>query len=113
MPDGANQAVILQILSILLTICLIPLIKWLIGREVKRFEERDAENKKQLEDLKCQVNQKFDKIKDDMNDMKNDMPFIYTTREDFIRSIDSVERTTATTGQTVNKIYELISRKGD
>jgi uncharacterized protein Yka (UPF0111/DUF47 family) len=114
MNNGWNIGLTIQIISLVLTVCIIPLIKILFSREVKRFEEKVAENKKQIEDLKTNMDQKVEKIKDDMNDMKNDMPFIYVTREDFIRSIDNVDKSVTSCTQMVNKVYEhLTQRKGE
>lgn len=128
---GSGTSLALQIASMAITIGIIPLIKYIFSREVKKLEEADTENRKlvlsetkRLEEADVEygkkltcieglVAQKFEKLKDDMNDLKNDLPFIYVTREDFIRSMDNIDRTMGTVGQKIDKLYDHITKKGE
>ena len=110
---GLNASMWLQIASLILTVFLVPLFKYIFSREVKKLEEADAENKKQILCIEERMNNKIDKVKDDMNDLKNDMPFIYVTREDFIRSMDNVDRSVSTVSVKMDKLYDLLTKKGE
>jgi archaellum component FlaC len=108
--SGANM--VLQVASIILTVFLVPLIKFIFSREVKKLEEADAENKKQILCIEERMNSNIGRIKDEMNDLKNDMPFIYVTREDFIRALDNVDRSFGSLSAKLDKLYDHLTRKG-
>jgi hypothetical protein len=65
-----------------------------------------------LKELKKSIDVRFEKneteiaqVKRELNDLKSDLPFIYTTREDFIRFTNNIEK-------KLDKIYEFITRRG-
>ncbi|WP_261948949.1 hypothetical protein [Paenibacillus melissococcoides] len=48
-----------------------------------------------MAELKTQINknaQDVDELKKELDDLRSDLPFIYTTREDFIRTMNNVDK---------------------
>lgn len=116
---SVNLTVILQII----TGIVIGIIAFFIKREFKRFDDSVAANKARIDlveeksksnvdSLEVKLNCKFDKLKEEVNDLKSDLPFIYVTREDFIRSMDNVDRSVSNVAGKLDKIYEHMTGKG-
>ena len=110
--SGPGANIILQVASIILTVFLVPFIKYIFSREVKKLEEADAENKKQILCIEERMNSNIGRIREEINDLKNDLPFIYVTREDFIRALDNVDRSVGGISAKIDKLYEHLTRKG-
>lgn len=62
-----------------------------IKRMLTDFERADRKNSAQI-----------DKLEERFNDLKSDLPLLYVTREDFIRTLNNIER----------KIDQLIAKLG-
>lgn len=60
----------------------------------KEAEARDKENEKRLEE-----------VKQELSDLKADLPLIYVTREDYIRTMNNVDN-------KLDKIYDGMMRGG-
>lgn len=63
-----------------------------IKSAMTKLEETDKENAAEIAD-----------VRGELNDLKADLPLIYTTREDFIRVTNSIDR----------KLDKLLYRSGD
>lgn len=50
-----------------------------------------------------QVDAKCENLKQDMSDLKSELPFIYVTREDYIRQMDVFDK-------KLDKIYDCVAR---
>lgn len=48
--------------------------------------------------------QELEKMKDEFNQLKSDMPLVYVLRDDFIRAMGNVEK-------KLDKIYDVLSKK--
>ncbi len=101
--NSLNFGTYLQIASLILTVFLIPMVKYIVSRELKSLKAADEENKNLLENFIKAVNERFEKIeactkqelesiKKELNQFKADAPLIYVLRDDFIRAIGTFER---------------------
>ena len=62
------------------------------------------EIKQQIKDNALKVNvveNKMDGLEKELNELKSDLPFIYVTREDFIRTMNNVDK-------KLDKIYDIM-----
>ena len=51
--------------------------------------------KSTLAELKCQIKDtgnRVDALEKEIDDLRSDLPFLYTTREDFIRTMNNVDK---------------------
>lgn len=75
----------------------------------KTIDDKIGENKKDLHEVKSVIGkvednfrQELDKMKEEHNQLKSDLPLVYVLRDDFIRAMGNVEK-------KLDKIYELLS----
>ncbi|MDL2288285.1 hypothetical protein LJC32_02770 [Oscillospiraceae bacterium OttesenSCG-928-F05] len=52
------------------------------------------------------------RIDKDINDLKNDLPFVYTTREDFIRSLNNVDKQMHDINGKLDRILDYRAKEG-
>ena len=72
-----------------------------IRRQTRKINERiDKVEEKAKEDV--------EKVAKELHDLKEDLPLIYTLREDFIRTMNGVE---TSMGKIDNKIDKLLSKQ--
>jgi uncharacterized membrane protein YcgQ (UPF0703/DUF1980 family) len=84
-------AVIGAAASILCTV-IVGALSFLLKKTLSGLEEADKKNAQEIE-----------KVKDNLNDLKADLPLIYVTREDYIRIMNRVE----------NKLDQLLYSSGN
>lgn len=80
----------------------------------KSIEQNSTEIQKQTEKINQRIDEvekkskeDVDEVRNELNNLKADMPFVYTTREDFIRTLNNVE---SKMGNIDAKIDKLLSK---
>ena len=69
-----------------------------------------------LTELKDGINKNagdITKVKEDLNDLKSDLPFIYVLREDFIRSMNNVDTKMNNIDSKLDKLLQIKSGGND
>ena len=99
---------VIWIYQIVITL-IIAIIGYLIQDMMKSNKEKHAENRELIQDVKgslekteLSLKQELEKIKDEHNQFKQDMPLVYVLRDDFLRAMATVEK-------KLDKIYDLVS----
>ena len=64
----------------------------------RRFREEERKREQDIKDLSGQL-----------GDLKSDLPLVYTLREDFIRSMNSVDHNISGLDQKLDRVLNLIS----
>ena len=65
-------------------------------------------------DLKIkEVNNDVTQLRTELNDLKADLPFVYTLREDFIRSLNNVDTKMNNIDGKLDKLIQIKSGKGE
>ena len=78
----------------------------------KTLVSREEADKRNAADIREEERKREQDIKDlsgQLNDLKSDMPLVYTLREDFIRSMNSVDHNMSELGQKLDRVLNLIS----
>lgn len=93
MEVGTAQIVALigTVASVLCTV-IVGALSFFIKKTLAGLEENDKKNEQEIE-----------KVRDNLNDLKADLPLIYVTREDYIRIMNRVE----------NKLDQLLYSSGN
>ncbi len=78
----------------------------------RTLTELEAAEKRNAEELKEEARKREEGIKDltgQLNDLKSDLPLVYTLREDFIRSMNSVDNNISGLDQKLDQVLQLIT----
>lgn len=89
-------AVIGSVASVFCTV-VVGALTFFLKRTLTGLEEADRKNAIEIE-----------RVKNDLNDLKSDLPLVYTLREDFIRVINNVEDTIGKLDRKLDKIEEKL-----
>lgn len=87
-------------------------LSFFIKRTMDEFKAAQLEQTRKLEIAKQeqekkdkQQDRKIEEVKQELSDLKADLPLIYTTREDFIRTMNNMDN-------KLDKIYDGMMRGG-
>ena len=74
-----------------------------IKRSLDKIEKSIETNEKKIIETNKENDEKFEKITEIINKLKEDLPKEYVLRDDFIRAISNIN-------QKLDKIYDIISK---
>lgn len=74
-------------------------IGYFLKTTVSELKEQIKDNSKKVDEVEDKVGKKIGELEKELDDLKSDLPFIYVTREDFIRSLNNVD-------SKLDKIYD-------
>lgn len=101
-------AVIGAAASLLCTL-VVGALTYFIKKTLTAYEEADRKN---AEAIRKEEERREADVKDlngQINDLKADLPLVYTLREDFIRSMNSVDHNISGLDQKLDRVLNLIS----
>ena len=93
----------------LLCTLVVGALTYFIKKTLVSLEEAD---KKNAADIREEARRREEDLKDlsgQLNDLKSDLPLVYTLREDFIRSMNSVDHNPSRLAQKLDRVLNLIS----
>ena len=61
---------------------------------------------KKITEVKTESDKKVNQVAKDLNDLKSDLPMVYTLREDFIRSMNNVESKMLSIDAKIDKLLQ-------
>ena len=64
---------------------------WFVQRSIKKFDDGIEKLDRKIDDVDQKNDAKCDALKKELHALKEDMPFVYTTREDFLRIMNNVD----------------------
>lgn len=64
---------------------------WFIQRSIKKFDDGIAKLDERISAIDRKNADKYDLLEKELHSLKEDMPFVYTTREDFLRIMNNVD----------------------
>lgn len=88
-------AVIGSVCSVLCTL-VVGALAFFLKRTLSSLEEADRKNAAEIE-----------KVKNDLNDLKSDLPLVYTQRDDFVRTMNRFEDTVNRWGEKLDKFIYM------
>lgn len=69
----------------------IGLLTYFMKQTMTDMREAIKANNAKVEAAEANFNHELSKLKDEFNDLKADLPIVFTLREDFIRALNSVD----------------------
>ena len=112
------QEIVLSILGIAVT----GLLGWLayfikgtldeFKSGIRELENKIEESKQETEERNKGQDKKIEEVKQELSNLKADLPLLYVTREDNIRALNNVDRTINNMDSKLDKIYERMMRGG-
>lgn len=67
-----------------------------------------AKNSASIEKVAARHAERMDKIEANFNDLKADLPFVYVLREDFVRSLNNVDKRMTDISGKLDKLMEKL-----
>jgi septal ring factor EnvC (AmiA/AmiB activator) len=61
---------------------------------------------KRMDELEKKTQADISKVQDELKQLKADLPFVYTTREDFIRTLNNVDNQMSGIGNKIDKLLQ-------
>lgn len=74
------------------TLLAIGAIGYFLKSTMTEVKDSIKQNNNKIEALEQKFEKKYDDLKDELNCLKSDMPFVYVLREDFIRVMNNVDK---------------------
>lgn len=69
----------------------VGLLTYFMKQTMTDIREDIKANNNRVEAVETKINHEICKLKDELNDLKTDMPIVFTLREDFIRALNNVD----------------------
>ena len=69
----------------------IGLLAYFMKQTMTDIREDIKANNSKVEAAEANFNHELSKLKDELNDLKSDLPIVFTLREDFIRALNNVD----------------------
>ena len=101
-------AVIGAAASLLCTL-VVGALTYFMKRTLSSLEDADKRNAADIQAETRKREQEVKELTKHFNDMKSDMPLVYTLREDFIRSMNSVDHNMSGLDQKLDQVLQLIT----
>ena len=112
------QEIVLSVLGIVVTGLLGWLAYFIKGTldefkcGIRELENKIEESKQETEERNKGQDKKIEEVKQELSNLKADLPLLYVTREDNIRALNNVDRTINNMDSKLDKIYERMMRGG-
>lgn len=103
-------AVIGAAASLLCTL-VVGALTFFIKKTLTGLEDSDKRNAAEIKEVERKQALALKELAGQLNDLKSDMPLVYTLREDFIRSMNSVDRNMGSMDQKLDRVINLITLK--
>lgn len=100
--------IISMVFQIILTL-VVGLIGWSVKSTIGPIKESIKKNSEDLEKQDVKQMAAVEKVQSQLNDLKSDLPFVYVTREDYIRTMNNVDKQMTSMD---GKLDRLLSRNG-
>jgi cell division protein FtsB len=108
-----------SILSVVCTV-IIALVGWGFRSTIKGLRDAIAnntqdidKNTKSIEKIAARQAERMDKLETNFNDLKSELPHIYVLREDYIRTMNSVETRVMGIDNKLDRVLERIPREAN
>lgn len=101
-------AVIGAAASLLCTL-VVGALTYFMKRTLVSLEDADKRNAADIQAEAQKREQEVKELAEHFNDLKSDMPLVYTLREDFIRSMNSVDHNISGLDQKLDQVLQLIT----
>lgn len=105
-------ATIIGAAASLLCTLVVGALAYFIKKTLGSLEDADKKNADDIRAEAAKREQELKELTGQFNDLKSDMPLVYTLREDFIRSMNSVDHNISGLDQKLDQVLRLITSFG-
>lgn len=70
-------------------------------------------NDLKVREIDCKLTDNIKELKEEISDLKSDLPFVYVLREDYIRSLNNVDTKMNNMDGKLDKLLQLKNGKGE
>lgn len=105
--DVAQITAIIGAAASLLCTIVVGALTYFIKKQLEAYEEADKRNAEAIRKEEERREQDVKDLTGQINDLKSDMPLVYTLREDFIRSMNSVDHNMGELSQKLDRLISL------
>lgn len=96
----------------LLCTLVVGALTYFFKKTLTTLEDADKKNAADIRTEAAKREQELKELTGQFNDLKSDMPLVYTLREDFIRSMNSVDHNISGLDQKLDQVLRLITTLG-
>lgn len=93
----------------LLCTLVVGALTYFIKKTLVSLEDADKKNADDIRAEAAKREQELKELTEHFNDLKSDLPLVYTLREDFIRSMNSVDHNISGLDQKLDQVLQLIT----
>ena len=110
--DIAQITAIIGTAASLLCTLIVGVLAYFFKKTLVSLEDADKKNADDIRAEAAKREQELKELTGQFNDLKSDMPLVYTLREDFIRSMNSVDHNISGLDQKLDQVLRLITSFG-
>ena len=77
------------------------------------IKEGIKKNDLKVKEIEVKLSKDIDNLRDELHDLKSDLPFVYVLREDFIRSLNNVDTKMGNIDSKIDKLLHFKNGKGE
>lgn len=77
------------------------------------IKEGIKKNDLKVKEIELKLTKDIEDLKDELHDLKSDLPFVYVLREDFIRSLNNVDTKMGNIDTKIDKLLHFKNSKGE
>lgn len=110
--DVTQITAIIGTAASLLCTLVVGALAFFIKKTLVSLEDADKKNADDIRAEATKREQELKELTEHFNDLKSDMPLVYTLREDFIRSMNSVDHNISGLDQKLDQVLRLITSFG-
>lgn len=98
-------AVIGSVFSFLSTL-IVGALAYFMKRTLDSYQKADEKNAADIKEVDKKHTEEVEKLKTQINELKSDLPLVYVLREDFIRTLNNVDKQMSDINVKLDKILQ-------
>jgi len=88
-------------------------ITYFIKSAVEDLKKSLVNNDQKVKAIDDKHSKNFDKLQDELNELKSDLPIIFVLKEDFIRTLNNVEGKMGNIDSKIDQLIRMNIQRGD
>lgn len=98
-------AVIGSVFSFLSTL-IVGALAYFMKRTLDGYQKADEKNAAEIKEIDKKQTEEVERLKTQLNELKSDLPLVYVLREDFIRTLNNVDKQMSDMNGKLDKILQ-------
>lgn len=85
---------------------------YFVKKTLTSLEDADKKNAADIQAEAAKREQELKELTGHLNDLKNELPMVFTLREDFIRSVNNIEHNISKVDRKVDQVLQIMTSSG-